>query len=744
MRNLFLFFFLLLTTTLYAQQREPEKVSVILKWFYQYQFAGIIMAKEKGFYEDAGLDVEIIERDPSKNNILQVIDGEAQYGIADSSILTYRAKGHPVRIVASIFQHNAMVLIARKDSDIVSPYEMRGKRISYQEGIDDAIFSSMFDYANLEKSDFIKVPMDFSYESIINGEVDVIAAYITDQPYWIKKRGVELNVINPLSYGIDLYGDILFTTEKEIASHPKRVKKMKAATLKGWEYALAHKDETIRTIIDKYKPALTYDQLAYEAATTERLIAPKHVALGYTSKDRFRVIAGLYHDLGLSQQALDKAVEEIIYDPDAPGDTLQFYLTAFTIGGAVMFIFLLLLYLHNQQLQRQVKTRTKELEKATLRAEKAAASKAQFLANMSHEIRTPMNAILGFIEQLAKGENDPARQKQFAIVKSSGRTLLGIINDILDFSKIESGKMSIECQPALTRDLFEEITALFKEQIEEKELLLETLFAPKLPECITTDAIRVKQVVFNLLGNAVKFTPKGGRIILEVRFRPDTNILHCSVRDTGIGIHETNIAKIFKAFEQEDHTTTRKFGGTGLGLAISSKLITLMGGTLEVESNPGEGSHFYFDLPAEPCEAHAPEALTQQALSGDTALAPQGDLLVVEDNKTNQMLLGIILDEFGIAYDIANDGLEAYSAAQRKHYAMILMDENMPNMNGIDATKKIRAWEEEHHLSRVPIVAVTANALSGDRERFIDAGMDDYLAKPFSETEVMQLLQRHL
>jgi signal transduction histidine kinase/ActR/RegA family two-component response regulator len=733
----------ILSLSLYAEPKKKERVRVMLKWFYQYQFAGYIMAKEKGFYDEAGLEVELIERDPSKNHIEQVIDGRADYGVSDSSILLYRAKGNPVRIVSSFFQHNAMVLISKRDSGIVSPYEMKGKRISYQEGIDDAIFGTMFDYARLDEKDFIKVPMDFSYERFIKGDIDVIAAYITDQPYWIRKRGVELNIINPLSYGIDLYGDNLFTTDAEIDHHPERVRRMRDATIRGWRYALQNKEETIRVIIEKYQPSLSFDQLMYEARETERLIAPDRVSLGYSSKDRFHIIARVYENSNLSAAKLAKAVDTLIYDPDFKEDHLTTYLYTGLILTLLAVLVSLFLYFHNRRLNTLVKERTQALKESQQEALEAANSKALFLANMSHEIRTPMNSILGFVDQLSKKETDQERQKQFQIIRNSGNTLLVIINDILDFSKIESGKLTIEQTCESTRSLFKDAALMFHDTSEAKRITFNYLIDPDVPECLMLDGVRMNQIIFNLLSNAIKFTPEGGNVSFTVTYNIVHNTLECAVRDTGIGIAEENLDKIFNAFDQEDISTTRKFGGTGLGLSISSHLVKMMGGELKVSSCVGEGSRFYFEIPVKTCECSKVSVPVEES-PAQPMESFKGKVLVVEDNKTNQMLMGIILDDLGIDYDVADDGEQGVKAFKMHQYAAILMDENMPVMNGIVATRLIREYETQNHKEKTPIIAVTANALIDDRQRFLDAGMDDYVSKPYTEEDISKVLNRFL
>jgi len=396
---------------------------------------------------------------------------------------------------------------------------------------------------------------------------------------------------------------------------------------------------------------------------------------------------------------------------------------------------------HNEQMYlKQI-----ELEEARENAENASRFKSEFLANMSHEIRTPMNGVLGFVDQLSKAETNPERLKQFSIVKNSGETLLSIINDILDFSKIETGKMELESHPADVKQLFGDTAAIFTELVNNKKIIFKSTIDENLPKCLLIDQVRLKQVVFNLLSNAIKFTPEKGSVSLIVDIKQESNILHCSVIDSGIGIAKENQAKIFDAFGQEDSSTTRKFGGTGLGLSISSKLISMMGGQLQVSSELGKGSQFYFDIPMHQCDKNS--IVEQDALSDNTnhtLSLPKSYLLVVEDNRTNQMLIGIILDELGLTYDIAADGFEAIKLFKENIYDAILMDENMPNMNGIEATKNIRRLEEDKSLKATPIIAVTANALSEDRERFINAGMDEYVSKPYSEKDIVNVLQKIL
>jgi len=402
----------------------------------------------------------------------------------------------------------------------------------------------------------------------------------------------------------------------------------------------------------------------------------------------------------------------------------------------------------HQKLQNEIKMRKvieEELKISQKNAQKANLAKSNFLANMSHEVRTPMNAILGFVEILCKNEVSKDKLEKLCIVKESSTSLLGIVDDILDFSKIESGKIHIENILFETQLPFIFITKLFIEKAKQKEISIELKLDKELPSKAYGDITRIKQVYANLLSNAIKFSPQGGKIEVNITQMIGTDSLLCRVRDYGIGIAKENQIKVFNMFEQEDSSITRKFGGSGLGLTISRCLAKMMKGKLYLESSLGKGSTFLFEVELfKDIPQHEADAKKEVFEIGKTDLPLKGKALVVEDNTSNQLLMRIILEELGLIVTIANDGQEAIDAFRRDAYDVILMDENMPNLNGIEATAQIRALEENSSLNPTPIIAVTANALKGDKERFLNAGMNEYIAKPIDAKEIENILRKFL
>ncbi len=410
--------------------------------------------------------------------------------------------------------------------------------------------------------------------------------------------------------------------------------------------------------------------------------------------------------------------------------------------SATLFLFILTI-LAVRVISRHITEMAVDLNKQKNQALEATKSKSVFLANMSHEIRTPLNAITGFLGLLKQEETHPEKIKYLTTIEESSHSLVGIINDILDFSKIESNKLEIDKIDFNPHTAFNSVADLFRARCLEKQITLNVDIASDMPKSLHSDPLRIKQVLTNLLSNAVKFTKSHHSIYLTIDYQFETNQLTFSVKDEGIGISLEQKKRIFQPFSQAENDTTRKFGGTGLGLTISKMLVELLEGELTVESEHGFGSEFKFYVPAKPGKSNIEKEFSP---SPDVHHSNQrnGKLLLVEDNKTNQLLMSAILKKQGVDFDLAEDGVQAVKAVNTRNYDLVLMDENMPNMSGSEATQKIREMEAQTKSKRLPIVALTANAMKGDREKFLAAGMDDYLNKPLNIAELHRVLDTYL
>ena len=377
-----------------------------------------------------------------------------------------------------------------------------------------------------------------------------------------------------------------------------------------------------------------------------------------------------------------------------------------------------------------------EIIKSRDKAVLAEKSKDEFLSKMSHELRTPLNSIVGFSDILKRIVKDEKQLKYLRNITDSSASLLGIINDILDLSKLNSGSFSLDYHEFEAYNSLHSLLQRFEAQAEHSNITIKLEIDKTLETNLIGDWLRITQIITNLMSNALKFTPKESEIVFKASY--ENSLFKISVKDSGIGMSTEVQEKIFKPFEQADSSTTRKYGGTGLGLSIVSSLIKQMSGKLELHSVEGSGSEFIVEIPLESKNYKKEEVVIDE--QEDNREDIKGHILIAEDNKTNQMLIGILVEEYGLTYTMVGDGVEAVDTFSKEKFDLILMDEDMPKLNGVEAMDKIRTLEG----GDLPIIALTANAMKGDREKFIKLGMNEFVAKPIDSDELYRVIKSFL
>jgi len=585
----------LLANTVFGADAQPlDHVTLQLKWKHQFQFAGYYAAVAQGYYKQAGLDVKLVEGSPDHDPTEEVLAGHADFGVGNSDLLLFRYKGKPVVVLASIFQHSPLILVARAAGGAKDLQALHDKKLMMIPSESAEIFA-YFKHEGIDPSKLNVRPHTFNIEDFISGNVDAMSAYSTDEPFKLKQRGFDFYTFVPRAGGIDFYGDCLFTTEQQIHDNPDRVRAFREASLKGWQYAMEHQAEVVDLIMANYNTQNnSREQYLFEAQQTAELMHPDLIEVGYTNPGRWRHMADTYAEFGMLPQEFD--LSGLLYDPYPKPNYARFYwpLAIVSLIAVAALVWLWPLYRLNVQLRRAKES-----------AEAANEAKSRYLAVITHEVRTPLSGIISLMGLLKEEPLAADQQEMLNLVQTTGEEMLRLVNDVLEFSKIEEGHLQLELTTVDVAPFLDEIQQLFQSLAREKSLDFQVSFSPKAPRVILTDVLRLKGILRNLLSNAIKFTQQGA-VTLEVSAQPEPTTSAANgprwrwsfvVRDTGMGIAPEQRAGLFQPYGQVDAGIARRFGGTGLGLAISHQLAKLLDGELKLkESTVGKGSTFVLEI----------------------------------------------------------------------------------------------------------------------------------------------------
>jgi|GEM_PF-1261373 ABC-type nitrate/sulfonate/bicarbonate transport systems, periplasmic components len=741
-----------------AKSYGLEKITLLLKWKHQYQFAGYYAAIAHGYYQKAGLDVEIKEADSEAYTIDQVVKGNYNFGIANSGIVVHYLNGEPVVVMASICQRSPSILLVKKSSGITSAKDLQGKSIMIGEtGYAGEIYA-MLEEAGLKKGDFKVVAPSFSLNELLSGKVDALNAYVSNEPYFLQKFDIDYVNIAPEDYGINFYADCLFSTKEYISKHSSVADKFLAASLQGWEYAVNHQEEMAELILEKYNPTKIKDHLLFEAQTLDKFIMPNIIEIGHMDRKRWEQIAQVYYKLGLAKS--DKSLDDFIYikkDEQQAKNLIPLSITflvimLLAIGLAIYYFFrakntkielrraIALFKVEHRDKEKAMAEVTQSRNQLNLHihdGKRFAEQRDAFLANLSHEVRTPMNAIVGFSNLVQKGQIDQEKYHEvFEIIQKNSLNLLKVIDNLVDLSKVQTGNLKINSNRTSINKLMQECLKHLHEEVEPSlnDKVKFNLIPPPSAIYIKTDERRLQQAVCNLANSFSRIIEEGEITLLVSEESGDIKFI---LREANKEISENEMRQLLEDQEVYAEPMQPLAEGVSLNISLSRELIKLLNGNLWFETSAENGTSIYISIPfvASPQKRNQPKEEVYPY-----KLLEKLVILVVEDDPSNSLLLKTILEKRGATVIVANNGREAVDFALfNPQIQLILMDIKLPEINGLDATKMIK--KEKPNL---PIIAQTAYAMEEDRYRCLEAGCDDYIIKPIIQEELFQKLQEFL
>ena len=705
-----------------------DHVTLQLKWHHQFQFAGYYAAQDQGYYREAGLEVDIREGVPGINVVKEVVSGNAQFGVGTSALLLARQKGMPVVVLAAVFQHSPLVLMAKAGGGITSVQDLAGKRVMIEDSADELI--AYLRKEGVPESSLTLVPHSFEAGDLISGKVACMSAYVTDEPFFLKNTHLETLVFSPRMGGIDFYGDNLFTTAREVKEHPARTRAFREASMRGWKYAMQHPEAITDLILSRYGEGRGRAYLLYEARQMVPLLQPGLVDLGYMYPGRWQHIVDTYAELGLLPRNFQ--LDGFLYDPAASDrqDHRRLVLAMVaalmlgTVFGGVALVFLRL----NLRLKREIASRERaEAGKAALQAHLLHSQKMESMGSLAGGVAHDMNNVLGAILGMASAnlEDHPAgsaAHRAFATIIKAADRGGKMVKGLLSFARVSPAEVENQDLNAIIR---EEVEFLERTTLARVELRL--ALAPDLKP-IRGDGGALNHLLMNLFVNAVDAMPEQG--VLSVRTRNlEEGWIEIQVEDTGCGMAPEVLARAMDPF----FTTKPQGQGTGLGLSMVYSTVKAHQGRLDLESEPGQGTRVRIRFPA------SGAAGLGEPGPDPASLEPSHrglQVLLVDDDELIRSSMESVLEALGHQALEASSGEEALRLlAMGLPPDLVIMDMNMPGLGGKGTLPLLRArWPD------LPVLLATGLADQSVLDLVAAHTKVALLTKPFSMKDFQQAL----
>jgi signal transduction histidine kinase len=709
-----------------------EQITLQLKWRHQFQFAGYYAAIEKGYFREAGLEVTLKEATPGMNPADVVASGEAEYGISTTQLVIDRAGGRPIVAMAAVFQHSPTMVMALASSGIASPQELRGKRLMLTGPTDPEVVSMLRNEGvGVDQVRFL--PHTWNIEDLIAGRTDAMTVYSTNEPYLMQQRGIAVTLINPLAYGIDFYGDCLFTSQKETGEHPQRVTAFLEASRRGWVYAMSHQEEIADLIIARYNPQKTREQLLFEASAMEKVILADLIEIGHMNPWRWRRIADQYAALGLLPA--NYPLDDFLFSPPKPwlernASALTYAAVSVVVTGTLV---VLVLVLFNRRLKLAVEGQTAMLRENEVRL-RAAAEEAQaanqakdrFLARLSHELRTPLTPVLAVLSSMESDDHSSAdSQEDMRMMRRNVELEARLIDDLLDLTRITHGRLTMDMQTVDAHEMVRRALRISQDEARGKHQQVQVELAA-VEHHVRADPARLQQVFWNVIRNAIRYTPEGGTITIrsDDSDGPEDRQLVVRVRDTGIGISPEMLPMVFNAFEKACSLPARCVGGLGLGMTIARSVMERHGGQIAVASEgPGRGATFTITMPVAQAAAEASPAVSPSRPR--PAQRHQSlRILLVEDHPNTRTIMSRLLSNLGHDVVTAASVEAGIKEGLSGRFDLLLSDLGLPDGSGYDVMAALRDQPQLH------AIAFSGYGMEADVERSREAGFGAHLVKP--------------